>query len=97
MGTDAPLFPHGRNLTELELLVEHGLSPGEALHAGTLSAAELMGLGAELGSLEPGKRADLVLVDGDPLDVRGLGDRVRTVYQDGRAVLTDGAPVSAGV
>lgn len=97
MGTDAPLYPHGRNLTELELLVEHGLSPGEALHAGTLSAAELMGLGAELGSLEPGKRADLVLIDGDPLEVRGLGDRVHAVYQDGRAVLRDGAPVPAGV
>lgn len=86
MGTDAPLYPHGRNLTELELLVEQGLAPEQALYSATLSAAELMGLSHELGSLEPGKRADLVLVDGDPLDVRRLGDRVRAVYQDGRAV-----------
>ena len=86
MGTDAPLYPHGRNLVELELMVEQGLRPAEALHAGTLSAAELLGLGSELGSLEPGKRADLVVVDGDPLDVRGLAERVRAVYQDGRAV-----------
>ncbi|MBP2365809.1 metal-dependent hydrolase family protein [Pseudonocardia parietis] len=96
MGTDAPLYPHGRNLTELELMVDHGLTPGDALHAATLSAADLMGLADELGSLEPGKRADLVLVDGDPMDVRGLGDRVRTVYQDGRAVAgTERVPAGA--
>ncbi|MDQ0381375.1 metal-dependent hydrolase family protein [Amycolatopsis thermophila] len=86
MGTDAPLYPHGENLLELELLVEQGMTPGDALHAATLSAAELMGLEATLGSLTPGKRADLVVVDGDPLDVRDLGKRVLAVYQDGRAV-----------
>jgi imidazolonepropionase-like amidohydrolase len=51
MGTDAPLYPHGENLMELELLVQQGLSPAEALHAATLSAAHLMGLDATLGSL----------------------------------------------
>ncbi|MEV5302229.1 metal-dependent hydrolase family protein [Amycolatopsis methanolica] len=86
MGTDAPLYPHGENLLELELLVEHGLSPAEALHAATLSAAELMGLESTLGSITPGKRADLVIVDGDLLDVRDLGKRILAVYQDGRAV-----------
>lgn len=83
MGTDAPLYPHGRNADELELLVEHGMAPADALHAATLSAAELMSVDGELGSLEPGKRADLVVVDGDPLDVHGLAGRVRAVYQDG--------------
>lgn len=86
MGTDAPLHPHGENLVELELLVEHGLRPVDALHAATLSAAELMGLDRALGSIEPGKRADLVIVDGDPLSVKDLGKRIRAVYQDGRAV-----------
>ncbi|MBA8826123.1 imidazolonepropionase-like amidohydrolase [Saccharopolyspora lacisalsi] len=86
MGTDAPLHPHGENLVELELLVENGLRPADALHAATLSAAELMGLDRTLGSIEPGKRADLVVVDGDPLDVDHLGKRIRAVYQDGRAV-----------
>jgi imidazolonepropionase-like amidohydrolase len=81
--TDAPLYPHGENLVELQLLVQHGLRPAEALHAATLSAAQLMGLDATLGSLEPGKRADLVLVDGDPLDLVDLGGRIRAVYQDG--------------
>lgn len=84
MGSDAPLYPHGENLKELELLVDGGMTPAHALHAATLSAAELMGLHRTLGSLEPGKRADIVVVDGDPLDVHGLGDRVHAVYQGGR-------------
>lgn len=92
MGSDAPLYPHGDNLKELELLVEHGLTPAQALHAATLSAAELMGLQETLGSLAPGKRADLVIVDGDPLDVRDLGNRIHAVYQDGRAVPTAANP-----
>jgi imidazolonepropionase-like amidohydrolase len=95
MGTDAPLYPHGENLLELELLVEQGLTTADALHAATLSAAELMGLEATLGSPTPGKRADLVVVDGDPLDVRDLGKRVLAVYQDGEAVhLADRDPVT---
>ena len=86
MGTDAPVYPHGKNLRELELLVGHGMSATQALHAATGSAARLMGLQDELGSLEPGKCADLVIVDGDPLNVTNLGDRVRAVYQDGTLV-----------
>ncbi|SFB41048.1 Imidazolonepropionase [Amycolatopsis marina] len=92
MGTDAPLYPHGKNLLELELLVERGLSPADALHSATLSAAELMGLDRTLGSLQPGKRADIVVVEGNPLDVNNLGERIRAVYQDGRVVPNGGAP-----
>ena len=87
MGTDAPVYPHGRNLRELELLVEHGMSPTRALHAATGSAAALMGVDRELGTLEPGKRADLVLADGHPLDLAGLDRRIRAVYQDGVRVV----------
>jgi imidazolonepropionase-like amidohydrolase len=83
MGTDAPVYPHGKNLRELELLVEHGMTSAQALHAATGSAAQLMGLDGELGTLEPGKRADIVLADGDPADLIGLGERIRAVYQDG--------------
>lgn len=86
MGTDSGVTPHGQNLRELALMVEGGMTPMQAIEAATRSAAELMGLEAELGTLEPGKRADLVVVDGDPLDVASLADRVVEVYQDGARV-----------
>jgi imidazolonepropionase-like amidohydrolase len=86
MGTDSGVTPHGENLRELALMVEGGMSPMDAIVATTRSAAELMGLDGELGTLEPGKRADLVVVDGDPLDVGTLGERIEAVYRDGVAV-----------
>jgi imidazolonepropionase-like amidohydrolase len=86
MGTDSGVTPHGRNLEELGLLVDAGMSPAQALHSATLSAAQLLGLGDELGTIAPGKRADLVVVDGDPLDVGTLAGRIERVYQDGTLV-----------
>ena len=86
MGTDCPMQPHGANLRELELLVACGLTPSEALRSGTGSAAELLGLGDEIGRIAPGLVADLVVVDGDPIDVTGLTKRIRDVYRDGRRV-----------
>jgi imidazolonepropionase-like amidohydrolase len=83
MGTDSGVTPHGQNLRELSLMVAGGMTPMQAIEATTRSAAELMGLQDELGTLQPGKRADLVLVDGDPLDVATLADRVVGVYKDG--------------
>jgi imidazolonepropionase-like amidohydrolase len=87
MGTDSGVTPHGNNLRELQLMVEGGMTPMQAIVATTRSAAELMGLEGELGTLEPGKRADLVVVDGDPLDVATLADRIEAVYQDGTQVV----------
>jgi imidazolonepropionase-like amidohydrolase len=87
MGTDSGVTPHGENLRELELMVEGGMTPMQAIVATTRSAAELMGLEDELGTLEPGKRADLVVVDGDPLDFATLGKRIGAVYQDGVKVV----------
>src|SRR5918994_5432281 len=87
MGTDSGVTPHGDNLRELALMVEGGMTPMQAIVATSRSAAELMGLERELGTLEPGKRADLVVVDGDPVDVSTLGDRVEAVYQDGARVV----------
>ncbi|MFI5253848.1 MAG: amidohydrolase family protein [Candidatus Limnocylindrales bacterium] len=86
MGTDSGVMPHGRNLRELQLMVDAGMTPLDAMLATTRNAAELIGVEAELGSLEVGKRADLVVVDGDPFDYGDLGDRVRAVWQDGRLV-----------
>jgi len=62
------------------------ISPGEAIHRATLVAAEALGLGDEVGSIEPGKRADLVVIDGDPAtDIADMA-RVREVWRDGRLV-----------
>jgi imidazolonepropionase-like amidohydrolase len=87
MGTDSGVTPHGQNLRELAIMVEGGMTPMQAIEATTRSAAELMGLEDELGTLEPGKVADLVVVDGDPLEVGTLAERVTAVYRDGRQVI----------
>ncbi len=63
-----------------------GLDPLGVLLASTASAAELMGLGEELGRLEPGKRGDLVLLEGDPEDFTDMRSRIRGVWKDGRRV-----------
>ena len=98
MGTDAGVIPHGTNLDELQLMADGGMSPEDVLVATTRTAAELMGLSRTLGTIEPGKRADLVVVSGDPFDFRDLAGRIARVYQDG--VLVAGAapePVAAAV
>ena len=83
MGTDAPVWPHGRNLEELERMAQAGMAPMETWRSASLVAAQLMRLDQELGSIEPGKRADLVVLDGDPADLSGLADRVEQVWKDG--------------
>lgn len=72
-GTDAGVSKHGRNADEFELLVKFGMPAAEAIKAATVNAAALLGLEKEIGTLEVGKSADIIAVDGDPLaDVRAL-------------------------
>jgi imidazolonepropionase-like amidohydrolase len=66
-GTDAGVSKHGRNADEFELLVKFGMPPVEAIKAATVNAADLLGLSSEIGTIEPGKSADLIAVTGDPL------------------------------
>jgi len=74
LGTDAAVYPHGLNAHELDVYVnQYGMSPLAAIQAGTLNAADLMGWTDKVGSLDPGKWADIIAVPGDPLaDVRIL-------------------------
>jgi imidazolonepropionase-like amidohydrolase len=87
MGTDSGVTPHGRNLRELQLMVEGGMTPAAVLEATTRSAAELMGVDDELGTIVDGKIADLVVIGGDPYDFTDLGDRVEQVWQGGARVV----------
>jgi imidazolonepropionase-like amidohydrolase len=67
LGTDAGVYPHGLNGGEFWSMVKLGLTPTQALQAGTVNAADLMGWTGQVGSIEPGKFADIVAVQGDPL------------------------------
>jgi imidazolonepropionase-like amidohydrolase len=87
MGTDCPVAPHGTNLRELQLMAEHGFTPSKALVAATSGAAELMGLQDALGTIEPGKLADVVVVDGDPFELEKLPDRIEAVFKEGVRVV----------
>ena len=85
-GTDAGVSKHGRNADEFELMVQHGMTPATAITAATTNAAELLGLGKEIGALRPGMAADLIAVSGDPLvDVKVL-KAVQFVMKGGRVV-----------
>jgi imidazolonepropionase-like amidohydrolase len=86
MGTDSGVTPHGENLVELQLMADGGMAPGEVIRSTTAVAAELMGVDGDSGTIEPGKRADLVVVDGDPFAFDGLRERIRAVYQAGSCV-----------
>jgi imidazolonepropionase-like amidohydrolase len=92
VGTDAGLSPkHGTNLKELGLLVRFGgLTPMQAIVAATSTSAELCGLSDQLGTVEAGKLADLVVVRGDPLaDIDSVGDpdNILLVLKEGRAAI----------
>ncbi|HEX8443077.1 MAG TPA: amidohydrolase family protein [Allosphingosinicella sp.] len=83
-GTDAGVSKHGRNADEFEFMVKHGMTPAQAIQAATVNAADLLGLANEIGTLEPGKEADLIAVAGDPLRDVTVLKRVGFVMADGK-------------
>jgi len=83
LGTDAAVYPHGRNAEEFGQLVDRGLSPVAALKAATSVDAELFGLADRLGSLEAGKLADIVAVPGDPFQNIRQTEKVFFVMKEG--------------
>ncbi len=85
-GTDAAVYPHGLNAHEFPVLVRMGMTPLAAIQTSTVNAADLLGWSDRVGTLEPGKYADLIAVEGDPLaDVRVLED-VKFVMKGGAVV-----------
>jgi imidazolonepropionase-like amidohydrolase len=85
-GTDAAVYPHGLNAHEFAVMVKLGLTPLQAIQAATVNAADLLGWPGKVGSLERGAWADIVAVDGDPLqDVTTL-EHVKFVMKGGEVV-----------
>ncbi len=87
-GSDAGDFPPGNAARELELMVEYGMPPLKAIQAATLADAELLGWQDRIGALEPGKYADLIAVEGNPLDDIASLRRVRFVMKGGEVYLS---------
>lgn len=91
-GTDAGVFPHGMNAMEFGLMTDIGMSPTAALLAGTREAAKLLGLEAEIGTLEAGKSADVVAVQGDVLANIRATEQPIFVMSRGRIVVQTASP-----
>lgn len=90
LGTDAGVFKHGTNGHEFTLMVQAGMTPAQAIQAGTRTAAQLLGLEARVGTVAAGKLADLVAVRGDPLADITLLERVDFVMKGGAVFKQDG-------
>ncbi len=80
MGTDAGGYGHGHNAVELQLLVENGMTPMQAIIASTSDAARLLAMDADIGTIETGKFADLLLIDGDPLADIAILDQAEHIH-----------------
>lgn len=83
VGTDAAVYPHGRNVEEYRLLVDLGMKPLDAIKAGTSVDAELLGVADRLGTIEPGKLADVVACPGNPAENIRQIEKIRFVMKDG--------------
>jgi len=83
LGTDAAVYPHGRNAEEFHQMVDLGMKPVDALKAGTSADADLLGLTAKIGTLEANKFADVVAVPGDPIENIRQTEHVFFVMKEG--------------
>src|SRR5262249_3218374 len=88
-GTDAGVCPHGINARQFAFMVKYGMTPMQAIQSATVSAADLIGRSDQFGSLKPGKFADIIAVNGDPLaDIRVL-EHVSFVMKEGKVYKHD--------
>ena len=90
MGTDAAVYPHGLNAHELAVYVKLGMTPLQAIQSATVSDAELLGWSDKVGSLEAGKWADIIAVDGDPLQDITTLQHVKFVMKGGQVYKNEG-------
>jgi imidazolonepropionase-like amidohydrolase len=95
LGTDAAVYPHGRNAEEFHQMVDLGMKPIDALKAGTSSDADLLGLADKIGTLESGKLADVVAVPGNPVENIRQTEHVFFVMKEG-VIYKHEKPESAG-
>lgn len=91
-GTDQALSPHGQNAKEFALMVKAGMAPIDAIIAATSNAADLLGASADVGSIRPGRYADIIAVSGDPLTDVGALETVTFVMKGGSVVKAPGSP-----
>lgn len=92
-GTDAAVYPHGQNAKEFVYMVDAGMPPMFVLQAATTHAAELLKKSADLGTVAPGKYADVIAVDGNPLENIALMQKVGFVMKEGVVYKRDGKDV----
>lgn len=90
-GTDAAVYPHGLNAHEFAVYVRLGMTPIQAIRTATLNAADLLGWSDKVGSIEAGKWADIVAVDGDPISDITTLQQVKFVMKGGEVVKNDHA------
>src|SRR5438477_6020821 len=86
LGTDAAVYPHGLNAHELEVYVSLGMTPLQAIQTATINDADLLGWSDKIGTLEAGKWADLIAIDGDPLQDVTILEHVKFVMKGGDVV-----------
>jgi imidazolonepropionase-like amidohydrolase len=92
LGTDAAVYPHGSNAVEFQLMAADGLTASQALQAGTVAAADLLGLNDSVGVLRGGMAADIVAVPGNPVTDIKATQSVFFVMKDGKIYRNDRAP-----
>jgi imidazolonepropionase-like amidohydrolase len=91
LGTDAAVYPHGNNALEFVLMAADGMTPAQSLRAGTSAAADLLGLANKIGTLAPGKLADVVAVPGNPFEDIRVTQSVLFVMKEGLIYRNDHA------